>query len=67
MSSVKKIFIKFTRKNLCWSLIFNTVVGLRAVLKKMFLKISQNSQENICARVSFIIKLKVFIKKDLFL
>ena len=67
MSSVKKKFIKFTRKNLCWSLIFNTVVGLRAVLKKMFLKISQNSQENICARVSFIIKLKVFIKKGLFL
>ena len=30
----------------------------------MFLKISQNSQENICARVSFLIKLQVFIKKE---
>ena len=27
--------------------------------KKMFLKISQNSQENSCARVSFLIKLQV--------
>ena len=27
-------------------------------LKKVFLKISQNSQENICARVSFLIKLQ---------
>ena len=32
----------------------------------MFLEISQNSQENTCARVSFLIKLKVcnFIKKE---
>ena len=34
----------------------------------MFLKFSQNSQENICARVSFLIKLQVwglfFIKKE---
>ena len=27
--------------------------------KKVFLEISQNSQENICARVSFLIKLQV--------
>ena len=26
-------------------------------VKKVFLEISQNSQENICARVSFLIKL----------
>ena len=65
MSSVKKKFIKFTRKNLCWSLIFNTVVGLRAVLKKLFLKIYQNSQEKSCARVSFIIRSKVFIEKKI--
>ena len=28
-------------------------------IKKVFLEISQNSQENICARVSFLIKLQV--------
>ena len=37
--------------------------------KKMFLKISQNSQGNTCARVSFLIKLKAsgnfFYKKTL--
>ena len=34
--------------------------------KKMFLQISQNSQENTCSRVSFLIKLQVcnFIKKE---
>ena len=36
-------------------------------MKKVFLEISQNSQENACARVSFLIKLQVwvcnFIKK----
>ena len=30
----------------------------RCSVKKMFLKISQNFQENICARVSFLIKLR---------
>ena len=29
-------------------------------MKKVFLEISQNSQENTCARVSFLIKLQVF-------
>ena len=29
----------------------------RYSVKKIFLKISQNSQENLCARVSFLIKL----------
>ena len=28
----------------------------------MFLKISQNSQENICARVSFLLKLRIWGK-----
>ena len=39
----------------------------RGVLwKKVFLEISQNSQENTCARVSFLMKLQVFnfIKKE---
>ena len=34
------------------------------VLKKMLLNISQNSQENTCARVSFIIKLQLYEKRD---
>ena len=29
-------------------------------VKKLFLKIQQNSQESICARVSFLIKLQAF-------
>ena len=33
-------------------------VAQRCSVKKLFLKISQNSQENTCARVSFLIKLQ---------
>ena len=36
-------------------------LALRYSVKKVFLEISQNSQENICARFSFLIK---FIKKE---
>ena len=40
----------------------------RCTVKKVLLKISQNSQENTCARVSFLIKLQAeacnFIKKE---
>ena len=39
----------------------------RCSVKKVFLKISQNSQENPCARVSLLIKLQLacnFIKKE---
>ena len=36
----------------------------RCSVKRVFLEISQNSQENTCARVSFLIKLKKFIKKE---
>ena len=32
----------------------------RCSVKKMFLRISQNSLQNTCARVSFLIKLRVF-------
>ena len=47
----------------------NTEAATRGVLqKKVFLEISQNSQENTCARVSFLIKLYAsacnFIKKE---
>ena len=33
-------------------------VAYRCSLKKVFLQISQNSRENTCARVSFLIKLQ---------
>ena len=41
-------------------------VAQRCFVKKVFFKISQNSQENTCARVSFLIKLQAcnFIKKE---
>ena len=44
-------------------------VSRKCSVKKVFLKISQNSQENTCARVSFFIKLQAFallnfIKKE---
>ena len=39
----------------------HTEAAIRGVLlKKVFLKISQNSQENTCARVSFLIKLQAY-------
>ena len=45
-----------------WSNVINLVateaVAQRCSVKKMFLEISQNSQENTCARVSFLIKLQ---------
>ena len=43
-------------------------VSWRCFVKKVFLKLSQNSPENTCARVSFSIKLQIeacnFIKKE---
>ena len=39
--------------------IFTEAVTRRCPVKKVFLKIPQNSQENTCARVSFLIKLKI--------
>ena len=43
-------------------------VARKCSVKKMFLEIPQNSQENTCARVSFLIKLQAsacnFIKKE---
>ena len=37
---------------------FSEAVARRCSVKKMFLEISQNSQENNCARVSLLIKLQ---------
>ena len=46
------------------------VVTWRCSVKKVFLEISQNSQENVCARVSFLINLhasdlQILVKKRL--
>ena len=38
----------------------------RCSVKKVFLEIPQNSQENTCARASFLIKLQVFSKNTFF-
>ena len=56
---------------ICLQIIYNFInteaVVQRCSLKKVFLEISQNSHENTCARVSFLIKLRAlackFIKK----
>ena len=49
-----------------WSQILEAIVQ-RCSVKKVFLKIPQNSQENTCVRVSFLIKLHAcnFIKKEI--
>ena len=49
-------------KDFCNRTVFNNfniqcVIDIGVLYKKVFLEISQNSQENICARVSFLIKL----------
>ena len=47
---------------------YSEAVAQRCSVKKLFLKISQNSQENTCARFSFLKKLQAdvcnFIKKE---
>ena len=40
--------------------ILEEAVAQRCSVKKLFLEISQNSQGNTCARVSFLIKLQAF-------
>ena len=51
--------VNIKKKSKTWSeeAIAEAVVQ-RCSVKKAFLEISQNSQENTCARVSFLIKLK---------
>ena len=64
--SVLKKFHQINGKHLRWSIFLKKESGLteavvrRCSVKKVFLQISQNSQENTCARVSFLIKLQVF-------
>ena len=48
----------------CLLRIMLEAVVRRCFVKKVFLEISQNSQENTCARVSFFTKACNFIKKE---
>ena len=50
--------------NAFWGVVIEVVVQ-RCSVKKVFLEISQNSQENTCARVSFLIKLQVLYRTSL--
>ena len=48
-------------------LFYSIEAAIRVVLcKKVFLKISQNSQENTCAKVSFLIKLQAWQKNHFY-
>ena len=48
------------------ALLYHTCICPQVSVKKVLLKISQNSQENTCVRVSFLMKLQAcnFIKKE---
>ena len=57
-----------TPYNILVQYLFNSIeAAIRVVLcKKVFLKISQNSQENTCAKVSFLIKLQAWQKNHFY-
>ena len=61
------MLIKATQLFLFEKIVTKAVVRRHSV-KKVFLELSQNSQENICVRVSFLIKLQTlaynFTKKE---
>ena len=59
------IIIIFLKKN--ETMQNSETVTQRCSAKKVFLEISQNSQENICARVSLLVKLQraTFIKREI--
>ena len=56
---VKAIVNVFSHEKVTLSL-YTEVVIQRCSVKKLFLEISQNSQENTCARVSFLKKLQAW-------
>ena len=59
-SKQRKPMKTYTESLSCRKKKLDTEATTRGVLsKKVFLKISQNSQENSCARLSFLIKLQV--------
>ena len=53
---VLKNFTKFTEKHLCQSLFFNKVTGQNTYFYRT--PLVKNSQENTCARISFLVKLQ---------
>ena len=57
-------------KSLNLKIVGTEAITQRCSVKKIFLEISQNSQENTCARVSFLIKLQAYefceISKNIF-
>ena len=62
-SDPRDSFSNFDKRN------HTEAVTWRCSVKKVFLEISQNSQENVCARVSFLIKLhasdlQILVKRD---
>ena len=58
--SQRKTLCIFGRMYQFQNVTFETIEAVvqRCSVKKMFLEISQNSQENLCSRVSFLIKLQ---------
>ena len=59
-TAAKAVSLSLSQMNPTWCKYFEATT--RGVpLKKVFLKISQNSQENTCARASFLIKLQAEI------
>ena len=68
MASLPKgiwIFLRNVSLPRYWNLVISEAVVHRCSAKKVFLKISQNKQENTCSRVYFLIKLAYnFIKKE---
>ena len=69
----KKLFLKTSQYSqescrtatlLKWDCNTKEAVAQTCSVKKVFLKISQNSQENTCARVSFLIKLQARLSSE---
>ena len=58
------VWFAYSARVIFWYL-FSEAVARRCSVKKVFLEISQNSQENNCVRVSFLIKLQSLLKKRL--
>ena len=59
LMQIKTFFLEDESSNLKVKYVQSTETATKGVLyKKVFLEISQNSQENTCARVFFLIKLQ---------
>ena len=54
-----KLFLTYYFHFIFWLVFYEEAVVQRCSVKIVFLDFSQNSQENTCARVSFLIKLQV--------